>query len=83
MCTAFAYDGKRASEVLRHRRFHATESECRLEGVIVLVLARSGAFHVDMLSNHEPRWCPSNRLRLGTCRCIANLSSGVLQQARY
>ena len=34
------------------------------------------AFSAEYLAG----WCPSNRLRLGTCRCIANPSSGVLQQ---
>lgn len=34
------------------------------------------AFSAEYLAG----WYPSNRLRLGICRCIANLSSGVLQQ---
>jgi len=33
------------------------------------------AFSAEYLAG----WCPSNRSQLGTCRCIANLSSGVLQ----
>lgn len=32
------------------RRLHVAESECSVEVVIMLVLACSRAFHVDMLS---------------------------------